>query len=140
MSHATAIDHSHPPTGRARYDVLVVEDNRALCDELAFALADEGLNVATAFNGRDALDVLQTAEVGLVVLDLMMPVMSGRELAETMQGSADWAQIPIVFVTAVSNVHHAPPGPVYLKPIRRESFVRAVRLHLARAALVRESA
>lgn len=121
--------HDQP---KPRYDVLVVEDDVVMRDQLALALADEGYVVATAGDGAAALDLIRRADVGLVLLDLMLPVMSGRELSGVLRDTPELAEIPVVMVTAVNNVHVAPPGPVYLKPIRRDSLLRAVRLHLNR--------
>lgn len=115
-----------------RFDVLVVEDDRVMREQLALALADEGYSVTTAENGADALNTLRRVQVRLVVLDLMLPVMSGREVTQAIRTTPDLSDIPIVMITAVGNVHIAPPGPVYLKPIHRESFLRAVRLHIDR--------
>jgi CheY-like chemotaxis protein len=114
------------------FDVLVVEDDRALREQIALALRDEGLAVATAADGMEALATLRSSVVRLVVLDLMLPTLSGRELAKVMHEDPDLADVPIVTVTAVNNVHLAPPGPVYVKPVRRDALLRAVRLHLAR--------
>jgi DNA-binding response OmpR family regulator len=113
-------------------DVLVVEDDRTMREQLALALTDEGYTVATAENGAQAWETLRRCEVRLMVLDLMLPVMSGRELTHVVRATPELADLPIVMITAVGNVHVAPPGPVYLKPIHRESFLRAVRLHIER--------
>lgn len=120
-------------SGTAAFDVLVVEDNLTLLDQLAQALRDEGFTVATAANGVEALDILRHTHVRLMVLDLMLPLMSGRELTQVVRTTPMLADLPIVMITAVGNVHVAPPGPVYLKPLRRDSFVHAVRLHMERA-------
>lgn len=117
---------------RKQYDVLLVEDDRALREQLALALTDEGYTVATSENGAEALELLHQADVRLLVLDLMLPVMNGRELTRILQTDAQLASIPIVMITAVNNVHIAPPGPVYLKPLHRTSFLRAVELHIRR--------
>lgn len=102
-------------------------------EQLALALDDEGFSVATAEHGAEALRLLREAGVRLIVLDLMLPVMNGRELCHALKADPQLAEVPIVMITAVKNVHLAPPGPVYLKPIHRESFVRAVKLHMQRA-------
>lgn len=120
---------------RPVYDVLVVEDDGVMREQLALALTDEGFTVTTARDGREALDAVRQNSVSLVVLDLMLPVISGREVAQALKADPMLSEIPVVMVTAVTNVHLAPPGPVYLKPIHRDSFVRAVRLHLRRGPL-----
>jgi CheY-like chemotaxis protein len=118
---------------KTRFDVLVVEDEPTMREQLALALQDEGYSVTTAANGAAALELLGDADVRLVVLDLMLPVMNGREFCRALREDARLSDLPVVMITAVKNVHMAPPGPVYLKPIHRESFLRAVKLHMQRA-------
>jgi CheY-like chemotaxis protein len=117
---------------RPHFHVLLVEDHLALSDQLALALREEGWTVATASNGVEALEVLKSCDVELMVLDLMLPLMSGMELTDVVRSTPELSSLPIIMITAVGNVDRAPPGPVYLKPLRRDSFVHAVRLHLAR--------
>ena len=62
--------------------VLVVDDDPILRDMMVDILDFEGYPVQVASNGRKALEVLQGGEPYLVFLDLMMPIMDGRELCE----------------------------------------------------------
>jgi len=62
------------------YNVLIVDDDRGIRDLLERLLEEEGYNVATARNGREALDLLRSrAELGphVILLDLMMPLLNG---------------------------------------------------------------
>jgi DNA-binding response OmpR family regulator len=127
---ATLIDRSRargaPP------DVLVVEDDTVIREQLAEALADEGFTVKTAADGREALESLRRARTGVVVADLMMPVMSGWDLIKAMRSSPALADVPVMIMTAASNVGRAPDGPVFLKPLNLDSLIRAIRTHLGR--------
>jgi CheY-like chemotaxis protein len=111
------------------YDVVVVEDDAMVSDLLAEVFTEEGFRVATARNGREALDLLKNAGASVVVSDLMMPVMSGWELVKAMRATPALASLPVLFVTAVVNAHRVPAGPVFLKPLDLDSLVRAVRMH-----------
>jgi CheY-like chemotaxis protein len=84
-----------------RGTILVVDDDDDIRDAMMSALEDEGYVVRGASNGRDALVQLPRLEHPcLVLLDLMMPIMSGAELAACMQQDARLAAIPIVIVSA----------------------------------------
>ncbi len=83
--------------------ILLVEDDDAIREALRYALEYEGYDVSSASNGQDALDKLKTLpRPCLVLLDLMMPVMNGWELAENLSKDAVLSTIPVVIVTAFS--------------------------------------
>lgn len=87
-----------------RGTVLVVDDDDDIREAMMSVLEDEGYAVRGASNGREALAEIQRLEHPcLVLLDLMMPMMSGAEVAEHMQGDALLSAIPIVIVSAWSN-------------------------------------
>jgi CheY-like chemotaxis protein len=82
--------------------ILIVDDDADIRETLCEVLQDEGYSVATARNGREALDALRQAEhVCLVLLDLMMPVMSGREFLQRQSAEPKLASIPVVVMSAV---------------------------------------
>ncbi len=118
--------------GGATCDVLLVEDEPIIRAQLAEILEQEGLSVCTATQGAEALSLLADLRPRLAVVDLMMPVMSGWELIGVMRKLPALAEIPTLVMTAASNVHLAPNGPVFLKPLNVDSLLRAVRGHLAR--------
>ncbi len=62
-------------------EILVVEDDTALATVVATVLADEGYQVATAANGREALALAEQHEPRLILLDMRMPIMNGWEFA-----------------------------------------------------------
>jgi CheY-like chemotaxis protein len=107
-------------------DVLLVEDDHVIRDELAEILRREGFTVITAMNGREALEQLERFDCKVLVLDLMLPVMSGWELAEALRSDARFSALPILTITAVANAQRAPAGPIFLKPLNVESLIRAV--------------
>ena len=89
--------------GRSGF-VLVVEDDDDLRESLAELLRLSAFPVVTAANGREAQDVLQgPARPALVLLDLMMPIMSGWELARWMHAEPTLVGVPIVAMTGVAN-------------------------------------
>jgi two-component system, OmpR family, response regulator CpxR len=105
--------------------VLVVDDDEAIRETVTDVLSDEGYTVLLAENGEQALAVLKDRQPAVVLLDLMMPVMSGWEVLEALDEREDLAHIPIVVVSAMcarSSNSERPPNPpgarMYLpKPI-----------------------
>jgi CheY-like chemotaxis protein len=81
--------------------ILLVDDEHAIVDALSGILEDEGFRVVTAGNGRDALARLEEGVPDVALVDVMMPVMDGRELLREMQGDARWRRIPVVLMSAV---------------------------------------
>lgn len=88
--------------GRGAGDILVVDDDRGIRDTLATLLEREGYDVRRAENGQVALDIIRTEpKPGLMLLDLMMPILSGFELLEMLEdGDPDLDTIPIFVVSA----------------------------------------
>jgi CheY-like chemotaxis protein len=81
--------------------ILVVDDDEAIRESLGDCLRDEGYDVLVACNGAQAL-ALMARRPCLVLLDLMMPVMSGWEVLETMHEDPRYAGIPVVVISAMA--------------------------------------
>lgn len=80
--------------------VLVIEDDEAIREMLKLFLELEGYAVATAHDGQDGLNVLpKTVNLGLILLDLMMPVMNGWDFLAAIKGS-EYSEVPVLIVTA----------------------------------------
>jgi len=87
------------------YDVLVVEDDEALCEALCDTLELEGYQVISAVNGTEALVKLAKNKVKLVVSDVQMPVMDGIQLLNQIR--LEYAEIPVLLMTAYGSVPKA---------------------------------
>jgi CheY-like chemotaxis protein len=83
--------------------VLVVDDESNMRFLIRMILESAGYEVIEAAHGAAALDRMKESRVDLVVTDLMMPVMSGRELIERLRADPGTASIPIVVVSASSS-------------------------------------
>jgi DNA-binding response OmpR family regulator len=81
--------------------VLIVEDDEDLREMMAHLLTLEGFEAATAANGREALDYLQTSRPELILLDLMMPVMDGWEFRRQQQADPNLAPVPVIVLSAL---------------------------------------
>lgn len=80
--------------------LLVVDDESLVTDFLSFLLWREGYVVHATRTGSEALEATERVQPDLIVTDLMMPVMSGLELAQALQRDEKRAAIPIVLCTA----------------------------------------
>jgi DNA-binding response OmpR family regulator len=79
--------------------ILVVDDEQDLCDILLYNLSSEGYDAEAAYSAEEALKQDLTA-FDLLMLDVMMPGMSGFEMARLLKDSEQTAALPIIFLTA----------------------------------------
>jgi CheY-like chemotaxis protein len=109
--------------------ILVVEDDADLRASVAQTLQEEGYEVDVARNGRDALEALTRSAPDLVLLDLMMPVMSGWEFRERQRNHPQYGHIPVVVMTATSTLEAAAIDATDLlpKPLALEELLSVVR-------------
>lgn len=84
------------------YSVLVVDDDPSIRKMVIAALKRDpvGYTFAEAGNGRDALDVMREQRPDVVVLDLMMPIVSGWDVLRERAGDRDLRGIPVIVVSA----------------------------------------
>jgi CheY-like chemotaxis protein len=80
--------------------ILVVDDDLDILDALSAVIHEEGFSVRVAQNGKEALGLVETSPPALILLDLMMPVMDGREFGARIRSCPDWANIPIIVLSA----------------------------------------
>jgi Signal transduction histidine kinase len=83
--------------------LLIVEDNAEMRDFLKDSFEEE-YSVVTSVNGKEGLEALKKTEVQLIVSDLMMPVMDGLEFCVALRENVIWSHIPIVLLTAKTDL------------------------------------
>jgi two-component system, cell cycle sensor histidine kinase and response regulator CckA len=123
----------HTPAGRQSETILVVEDEAMVRSIMARTLRDCGYSVLEAFHGKEALALLEAerGEVSLLVVDLVMPEMGGRELAARV--AERWPEIPILFISGYTGVDVVRRGLLeegrefLQKPLAPEELARKVR-------------
>ena len=86
----------------ASYRVVVVEDDHDLQYLYQLKLEREGFTVATASNGREGLEVIRDFQPDIVLLDLMMPVMSGSEMLAQMRSETWGSEARVIILTNIS--------------------------------------
>ena len=80
--------------------VLVVDDDPNIRKMMVAALKRDGYNFSEAANGREALDSMRAVRPDVVVLDLMMPIMSGWDVLQEREHDASLREIPVIIVSA----------------------------------------
>ncbi len=86
--------------GKQTPKVLVVDDDPKALEILSTLLQGRGFSVERAYGGREAIDIARRELFDLILLDLMMPEVSGFDVVQALKGRADTAAIPILALTA----------------------------------------
>ena len=119
--------------------ILVVEDEESLADTVRYNLEREGYSVAVASDGRKALDRFRSDSPSLVILDLMLPEMSGLDVCRQIRQISN---VPIIMVTAKDSEADKVSGleigadDYVTKPFSVRELVSRVRAHLRRAGML----
>jgi DNA-binding response OmpR family regulator len=79
--------------------ILLVDDESAITENLTPFLIRSGFDVSTASNGMEALNLIGSSPYDLIISDVLMPIMDGRELVRTLRKDNNW--IPVVLLTQV---------------------------------------
>jgi CheY-like chemotaxis protein len=119
--------------------VLVVDDDLAIRELLSDALAEAGYRVLAVGNGRRAFEITKQERPDVVLADLMLPDLSGRELIRRIRGNEEVASTPVITMSAA--LPSDAPGTAFLaKPFDVEDVLRIVQLTLsAQAAAAAEA-
>jgi DNA-binding response OmpR family regulator len=108
--------------------LLVVEDDAGIRAALLEALSGEGFVVEIAADGAQAMALMSGRLPDLVLLDLMMPTMTGWQLLEEMRRQPQLSHVPVFVVTAAQYAGRSPPGyPIFVKPLSLQYLVRSIR-------------
>lgn len=106
--------------------VLVVDDEEDVRETLRDLVEMCGCSAIVAANGAEALELLAERRPCMIILDLLMPVMTGEELLEAMRRQPALADLPVVISTSAPE--RAPQGvPVLKKPLDIDLFMTWLR-------------
>jgi len=86
--------------GTALARILVVDDDRVIQQLVEVNLELEGYEVVKAGDGEEALTAIESFNPDLIVLDVMMPRMDGREVCRRIKGNPETQHIPVIFLSA----------------------------------------
>jgi DNA-binding response OmpR family regulator len=77
--------------------ILIIDDERLIVESVSYNLKQEGYEVISALDGKTGLQLAETEQIDLILLDLMLPGISGTEICRTIRKTSD---IPIIMLTA----------------------------------------
>jgi DNA-binding response OmpR family regulator len=116
--------------------ILIVDDEPDVVGLVERTLRAEGFEVIRAYDGIGALDLISTDVPDLVLLDIMMPMMSGYEVCEQIKSNPQTRHIPVVCLSSAhtpdARAHSLRAGAVELitKPFMPAELVAQIRRHL----------
>ena len=119
-----------------RPTVLVVDDNRLNIDLLVDVLKDD-YKLLVALNGVTALEVIEDTLPDIILLDIMMPEMDGYEVCRRLKSDERSAQVPVIFITAKSQIEDEAKGlalgavDYITKPVNPAIVLARIKTHLA---------
>jgi CheY-like chemotaxis protein len=114
-------------TSIAKSTILVVDDDADCREMLSDLLSREGYTVACAENGREALDYISSTTPSLMILDLMVPVMSGWELLDRQKTDPRMESLPVVVVSASGLAQDIHAEAVLRKPVDFKALMNVVQ-------------
>ena len=117
--------------------IMVVEDDLDEAKLIKMVLEGEGYEAVCAFNGKEALEKLESDKPALIVLDVMMPEMDGFSFCSKVRSSPEYENIPVIMLTGVAKRIHETKYPMngimraeaeeYLeKPVKPEDLLQAI--------------
>lgn len=106
--------------------IIIADDESSIRVGLSALLEDEGYVVHCAENGKDALRLVTALLPDLVITDLMMPEMSGHELAAAMKAQPAFSHIPVILITGGYVSDDAEHAHLYLRKLTKPFSVRAL--------------
>jgi CheY-like chemotaxis protein len=116
--------------------ILIADDNHQNCELLDAYLADEGYQIEMVYDGQQTLDAVAKAQPDLILLDIMMPKVSGYEVCQRLKGNSDTRKIPVIMVTALAEMGdiekavNAGADDFLTKPVNKLELTTRVRFAL----------
>ena len=113
--------------------ILIVDDNQQNCELLDAYLADEGYQIEMVYDGQQTLDAVARQQPDLILLDIMMPRLSGYEVCHRLKSSEQTRAIPILMITALAEMSDIEKGidagadDFLTKPINKLELITRVR-------------
>ncbi|MDY6939288.1 MAG: response regulator [Cyanobacteriota bacterium] len=119
-----------------RFTILIVDDNPTNLEVLSGVMANSGWEILVALDGESAIEQIEYAQPDLVILDVMMPGIDGFETCYRIKSNAELSDIPIIFMTALSDIKDKVKGfslgaiDYITKPFQTEEVLARVKTHL----------
>ncbi len=122
-----------------RHQVMIVDDTPANLAFLSDALADAGYEVLVALSGQTALRQLELVHPDVILLDAVMPGLDGFETCDRLKARDDTREIPVIFMTALSDTADVVRGfghgavDYVTKPVREAEVLARIATHIERS-------
>lgn len=116
--------------------VLVVDDNPKNVQIIALLLRELKYKIIISVNGKSAVDLVERARPDLILMDVMMPGMDGFEACQIIKTKPENANIPVIFLTAMSEKVNIVKGfeaggvDYITKPFNKEELISRIKTHL----------
>lgn len=116
--------------------LLIVDDNKDIVSLLETILDHLAIQILTAYNGGDALKILEDQSVDLVLLDVMLPEMDGFQICRKIKAHESISEIPVIFLTAKTEKEDITKGfqvggtDYITKPFNKEELIARINNHL----------
>lgn len=113
--------------------ICYVDDDVELTRMVSDALGDEGWEILTANDGESGLELILSEQPDLIILDVMMPGLTGWEICKYIRTKPDWANTPILMLTGIGERMNAMTAPLYGadahldKPFDIDELIETVR-------------
>jgi CheY-like chemotaxis protein len=98
---AQPLEMASPDRAKARYNVLIVDDDEAQADVLSTRLARQGFGTLIACSGQLALELARAEKPDCILLDLRLPDVDGFDLCQDLVDSAETCEIPVIIVSGL---------------------------------------
>lgn len=121
---------------KRKYKILIVDDEPDVVELLERTLKSEGFDTLTAYDGISAVDLVFSEKPDLVLLDIMMPMMSGYEVCEQIKSNPQTQSIPVLCVTSAhtpdARAHSLQVGAsdVITKPFYPSELIARIKRYL----------
>ena len=122
--------------GKGTFKILIVDDEPVNRQVLVNHLREEPYNLRLAANGRETLELLEKEQFDLILLDVMMPGMSGYDVCLEIRKKHTLNELPVIFITAKDQIKDLVEGLSYggndyiTKPFSKQEFLARIRTHL----------
>ncbi|KIO75203.1 histidine kinase [Pedobacter lusitanus] len=115
--------------------ILAVDDDKAILDVIRFILEEEGYEVITLANGNNILDMVKQISPDLILLDVMLGGLDGREICKALKAHEQFKKIPVVIISASHQLSDlllpGSPDNFLAKPFDIDHLVQIVKAQLA---------
>ena len=118
--------------------ILLIDDEASIRKTVARRLEREGFRVLTTESGEDGLKIAEEQQPDLVLLDIMMPKMKGRDVCLRLKANPNTKEIPVIFLTALGLADHVQAGmragaeDYIVKPFEADELKARIKVCLAR--------